>query len=1269
MHQSLIPDFLSDSLAASGHSIDTLELPYRASCHAGIFFTDICSFTSVTQKLSSRGHYGVEDIIEILNDYFSAMLTCVEEEGGSLVKFGGDAMFMVFPGEPELVIPRIIHCKERMQEAMDRLNVDFGRKYKVEIAYNGAIKYGQIHLNVVGDPCYHLDYYVDGMAVRDLYSLAESAKRGEIIVSEEIKDYLELPYQPPIHREPLHMNFAESFVSENVKEKLKEQSFGAELRNSAAIFIHLCPPEGMHLIPEDMFHRCYKVIQKQVYELDGTINKIDFTDKGYLILITFGTPYGHTDDIERAFTCSFRLKHRCDTGLMLRQGITYSNIFAGILGSKRRHEYGVIGNMVNVAARLMQASKENEISFSEELLEHVHTRFDSRFVEETQVKGISSPIRIHRLLDELPDSWFSIEEKYQSRSLVAHESFVGGVLADIRAGHSCLVQLTGEPGSGKSFLAYQILKGCQGDHAAGIHIDALDEYNARVQCDWFLRLIARYLMIFDIKKELGRLIDYCRKIDLPADEKLIGRYFGVSGAKAGLLDNDMRRSLHFMLSRIALSLLKDSSMIFIDDIEWMDLGSCEIFGMLLADLLERKASCVILAAKKIPDDYLLPSSDGAVHSLQLGPLGFPEAQSLIRHELPLISLEAARLLFDLSKGNPLFLVELARVVRGQSDKQTEILAEADMKRFQNEGIITDTIENLLLSEYESLLPEAKRTLKIASIIGKAFALEDLNQVSDAKQRDKIDGIVWDLSQEKIIGKHNFDPGIRYIFQNQLMRDAIYRTILLSEKRSLHEKLAQLYEKKLQEKDDGSLEKIAYHYIMAQSPVKAHAYALKAAQKTARMAAYAVSNYYYEQALEFCSESRECYEIRLAILRNWVLQGDPAKAKKLADSIREQHGEMLDAQFHLQWMRILLLAGDYRDLITYFEDSQEEIMASDQAGAIILRYMDALQFLNLLKEYGESEEILLKLMRANPDPKLEGDYLISRALLYLNRSDYSKAEEGYRRLLKISRKQENVTQERIALNGLGIVASRTGKKDEAQEYYQKALGICERLGDRTGYSKLLMETGTLYRNQGDIKEAIRLYQISLESARSIGNKNLCGTIEYNLGEAHYYLEEDEKAEGYFESALKIYEECGDLVGRSFCYDAIGDLNFTRGNLEEAQRLYEMNLVLQKELKDTEGIAHTLGNLGNIAKAKEDYPTAESYYQAQLPLLSKVGDIDGLGRCHFNHAMILKDQGLYQDAKEKLALALELFEKCKAQIFIDIAKEQMQDILTELSKGDL
>src|ERR1044071_9911318 len=62
-------------------------------------FIDISGFTAMSEKLSSSGRAGAEEVTEVMNSTFSALLEVAYGEGGGLLKFGGDALLLLYEGE------------------------------------------------------------------------------------------------------------------------------------------------------------------------------------------------------------------------------------------------------------------------------------------------------------------------------------------------------------------------------------------------------------------------------------------------------------------------------------------------------------------------------------------------------------------------------------------------------------------------------------------------------------------------------------------------------------------------------------------------------------------------------------------------------------------------------------------------------------------------------------------------------------------------------------------------------------------------------------------------------------------------------------------------------------------------------------------------------------------------------------------------------------------------------------------------------------------
>jgi class 3 adenylate cyclase len=1255
----LLPEYLLNAAKLSDDSLGKITVPLCVKDEAGMLFTDICGFTKITELVSAKGHYGVEIIIEILNVYFEEMIRCLHDYGGSLLKFGGDALSALFPGEKEEVIPRMLSCCDAMYDSLLGLNQEFKKQYGIEINFNGAMHWGEIYLNIVGNLHYHYDYYIDGDALKELFLLSEEAEPGKIILSKEIKPYSSMRGKPPVSEQRAEgSKLGKLFLPDKVLRKMSEKGFSAELRNSAVIFIHLSDKQGREQIDHRAYHDYYSEIQRNVYNLDGTVNKIDYADKGYLILITFGTPYNHINDVDRAVTCCYRIQKIRSETISAKIGLTYSNIFAGVLGSSQRNEYGLIGNAVNIAARLMSYSAEGEISFSEAILANVAGRFETAFIEETFVKGIKIPLRIHKITGELPGSWTPLENRYRERKLVAYRNEIADLSKTLSSGEERFLILSGEAGTGKTFIAYYLIREhIKQNRKVSIHL--LEEYNSKNQCEWFLNILNRKLTIDNPVKDFSILRDYCTKRGMQFEPELIMKFFRAIQDSTIELKEEEFEIVYANQAEILCSLLEEESLLFIDDLQFLDKSSYHIFQKAIPRLLNGGTELIVTYRGNGEDLHNEPGMNTA-KLLKLSNLQESEAQELIKKEISAISRDAVKTIYNITKGNPLFIIEMCSIIKKNIFATRSIVAESDLKRLEKEGIISDKLENLLLNEYENLNEELKNTLKVASVIGKAFSLDEITIVSDEKMKEYF-SIIDELDDNDYIEKKAFDSGIEYIFNNHLMRDAIYRTILLSQKRELHNKIGSFYEEKFAENLYPYLELLANHFIYAENRGKAENYSLAAGEKTARLAAYPESNYYYEKALSYCSTEQKCFDIILAMTGNYVAQGEANKADELIGSLEKDYPGFLNDEYYLLKVRTQILKGSFQYLAGYIPEILPKLKSEHHRNSLEFHYMNVLQYVNRLEEFEKIAGVMHAKLQKSEDRKLTASFLVSMGVHYMNRSDYHSAEKYYRELLEISEKDDDLINLRIALNGLGVAASRTGDKDLAKKYIVRGLEISEKLGDKNGYSRLIMDLGTLFRNEGDIPKAISYYEKSLNTARIIGNKHQEGIALYSIGEAYfYYLEDKEKALSYIEESKKISEKIGDIVGISFCNDAIGDINFTKGNYDKALKIYEENLKLQRELKDDEGIAHTLGNLGNIAKSQKDYKTAESYYKQQIEILTKVGDLDGTGRAYFNWAMIELEQERPDSTREKLNQSLALFRKCNASVLIDVVEEQLKNL---------
>merc|ERR550514_2620006 len=132
-------------------------------------------------------------------------------------------------------------------------------------------------------------------------------------------------------------------------------AYANEMRSISVIFIQA---SGVDVSTEQgsaIAQQLMTGVQKCTYAHEGTLNKFLVDDKGLLFLLVFGLPpMVHMDDPTRAVLCCFDLVQLfARMKLGGRFGVTTGRNYCGVVGSASRMEYTVLGDTVNLSARLM----------------------------------------------------------------------------------------------------------------------------------------------------------------------------------------------------------------------------------------------------------------------------------------------------------------------------------------------------------------------------------------------------------------------------------------------------------------------------------------------------------------------------------------------------------------------------------------------------------------------------------------------------------------------------------------------------------------------------------------------------------------------------------------------------------------------------------------------------------------------------------------------------------------------------------------------------
>lgn len=440
-----VPALVIEYLLEKLRKKEVRKLPEKQSFDSVVMFADISGFTNLAEKLSKKGPEGTELLAFALNRYMELLVNGISRSGGDIFKFAGDAMIIVWPPPQNNNIEELtILCRQAMQSALDIQSklTDFKIIDEVKLSVKIGFGVGQVTIAHVGGVFQRAEYLPAGSPLTQAFECEHLATQGGVvIVSKQIWDlcanFFEFAQITTLHnykgenspffyvtkvKKAVKMK-ADAFLIKNkfkpgdieaIRNSLKsyipaamvpfieidQEKWSAELRRLSVLFINL----GIDLSDTqtqpglERIQIVIECVQRCVYNNQGSLNKFLMDDKGSTLIVVFGLyPMAHQDDPVRAVLTAMNLVSelkpiKCSCSV----GITTGMVFAGVVGtSGNRREYSVLGDGVNLSARLMQAAcqeKEKKILVDEVTKMEAEHKLRFRFVKKSEVKGKSGEI-------------------------------------------------------------------------------------------------------------------------------------------------------------------------------------------------------------------------------------------------------------------------------------------------------------------------------------------------------------------------------------------------------------------------------------------------------------------------------------------------------------------------------------------------------------------------------------------------------------------------------------------------------------------------------------------------------------------------------------------------------------------------------------------------------------------------------------------------------------------------------------------------------------
>jgi predicted ATPase len=275
-----------------------------------------------------------------------------------------------------------------------------------------------------------------------------------------------------------------------------------------------------------------------------------------------------------------------------------------------------------------------------------------------------------------------------------------------------------------------------------------------------------------------------------------------------------------------------------------------------------------------------------------------------------------------------------------------------------------------------------------------------------------------------------------------------------------------------------------------------------------------------------------------------------------------------------------------------------------------------------------------------DRRSEGRCLKLMARLYNLSGRMDEADTFFEKALAVARETGDRLLEGATLDNYASLRRSQGRMGEAWDLYSQALQIHRELLNRVFEGATVGNLAALLHTQGRMDEARPLYEEALDLHRETGSRRWEGHVLTNLGLLHKQQGRMAEAQTLYEQALANHQQIGD-GGASFVLSCLADLHGRQGRLDQARGLYEKVLELSREFGDPCFEGRTLYNLGDVHQALGQPEEARVLYEQALELHRSVADrpfegftLAGMASLHFEQGRLEEADQVYGEAIERL-----------------------------------
>jgi len=1089
-------------------------------------FADISGFTKLSEQLAELGKAGAEELAVLLNGTFEELLDVARADGGDLVKFGGDALFLFFEGDGHAA--RACRAASGMRAALKARGAVVTERGRVVLKISMGVHSGPFLFVVAGTE--QRELFVLGEHATMVTSMESAADAGEILISRDTAALLPTswlgapkgdgvllrrvggdPFAPHSRVESggAADSDLEPFVPRSIRRRLDDGEHAAEHRRATVAFVHVggvderLRESGPTAVAECL-DRVVRVAVDAAERFEVTLLATDVAGGGIKLILTAGVPESVEDGEGRMLGVGRALVD-ADLGLPVRVGVNTGHVFAGEVGAPWRRVYTVMGDAVNLSARLMAKASSGEMVASRTTLDQTATPFETTPLAPFMVKGKRHPQHAssvgRRLEGRGRDAMSDATFVGRSAELKALEHGVHTAIS----GTGAVVEVVGEAGIGKSRLVRELIS------AAG------DSRVVRVTCEPFAAdrpyFISRVLLRAGLRipmdaapPDAGRLLLEWLEVHtpdwLPFAPLLAVAIDAVvpSTRTVDDLGTDFRaRRLRDAAASVLHVAFGHPLLLVVEDAMWMDEASSLVIAAALQHIDDLPwFGCF---TTRDPSQGLSSRLGYPASTMELGPLDGLLAESLAAELTDDAEVPHSELLELCARanGNPLFLLELAHARREMGSLDA----------------IPGSLEDLIAARIDRLSPNDRSLLRHAAVLGDRFSAalfdQTLGDVFTSPQP-------WDRLRDFVL----VDQG-EYRFTHDMVRRVAYAGLPFRRRRELHLQIGTALVPR-GEPDDARLGLLALHFDGSGHSALAWKYNRMAGSR-------AGANYATLEATAF-------YERAIGNARARDADVPPAELAEVYEAFAD----------------VAILAGRFDLARDGLRGARRTIAAQSVVAARLCRKEGKVRELlgqhpSAVRWYQRGMKLLDEVEGVDLATELErGRTLMDWASTLIWQQKYQRCAAFCRRVLPHALAAGDRSTEAHAYYVLDWALSELGDEQAAQ-YRQLAQPIYEEIGDYAGLASVLNNHSIDAFGAGQWDDAVQLMEASRAARQRAGDVVGLAQCSHNLAEFCTEQGRYEEAELYLREARRIWRSSGFAVGVAAVTNTLGRLVARSGRTEE------------------------------------------------------------------------------------------------------------------------